>query len=266
VKRIYLKLLITAIPMLTATAQTFAEEPDLVIGSFPFPPLLHTTEAGTFSGTMGETVKMLCKEANLKCQFRVAPLARVYQEVRTGKIDALITLDLGQFHKCCILSQWHSPWSAGLFSSLPLKKTPATPEGMLGQSLIVVNGMRTPYSFMPDLDKWATERKIHLSTARDIPTSVKMFTRNRAPLLWGGEDFKWYINKINPTMRFIYKPLMTKNVALWIRKDKREIANQLNAAFDQLVRKSLLTESNLLNKTLMDKHYVDAPFDFKTNK
>lgn len=240
-------------------------KPDLVIGSFPFPPLLHTAEGGEFSGTMGETVKYLCAEAGLRCAFRVAPLARVYKEVRNGKVDALITLDLGQFNDCCQLSLWHSPWSAGLFSSLPEGETPSAPDTLLGHSLIVVNGMRSPYSFFPNLNQWSADKKVNLSVARDIPTSIKMFTRGRAPLLWGGEDFRWYIDKIEKDARYSYHPLLTKNVAVWVRKDKRDLTAKLDRAFVTLLRRDELNEQNLLKDPLMKQRYIDAPSDFKAD-
>lgn len=69
--------------------------------SFPIPPLLHATEDGEFSGTMGETVKALCVEQFLDCRFTVLPLARAYMRLKNGQDDALITLDLGQFVDCC---------------------------------------------------------------------------------------------------------------------------------------------------------------------
>ncbi len=252
--------------LLTSASLMASEEdskPDLVIGSFPFPPLLHSTESGDFSGTMGETVKYLCAEAGLRCSFRVAPLARVYKEIRNGKVDALITLDLGQFNDCCQLSLWHSPWSAGLFSSLPVGETPSVPNALLGHSLIVVNGMRSPYSFYPRLKQWAADKKVSLSVARDIPTSIKMFTRGRAPLLWGGEDFSWYIDKIEKDAHYSYHPLLTKNVAIWVRKDKRDLTAKLDRAFVSLLRRDELNEQNLLKESLMKQRYIDAPADFK---
>lgn len=246
--------------MLISSFSKAGDDGVITIGSFPFPPLLHLSQEGLFSGTMGETVKRLCTEAKLKCRFRVVPLSRAYNELRNGKIDALITLDLGQFDDCCLRSQWRSPWSAGLFSTLPFSEIPSDPQKMLGKNLIVVNGMRTPYSFMPDLDQWQQEKLINLSVGWDITIATKMFVRNRAEFLWGGEDFKWYINKHDSGMEYNFKPLMQKDVVVWIRKNKSKALTQLDTAFKRLEKNSLLNEKLLLNDALMKQYYQEAPF------
>ncbi|EAR59710.1 hypothetical protein [Neptuniibacter caesariensis] len=245
---------------LSASSYTLAAE-KLVIGSFPFPPLLHTAEDGSFSGTMGETVKSLCSEANIDCSFRVAPLSRVYNELRMGKIDALITLDLNQLNDCCLKSQWRSPWSAGLFALPNVAEIPETAEQMIGESLIVVNGMRTPYRFLPDLDNWSKEGKIKLSSGRDIKTATKMFTRNRASFLWGGEDFKWHISKHDPEMTYGFKPLMQKDVIVWVRKDQPDTLVKLDSALEALQIKQLLSDKSLLKDELMQTVYKEAAYD-----
>lgn len=259
----YRSLISGVLLVLISTIATAKDDDVITIGSFPFPPLLHLSEDGSFSGTMGETVKRLCAEAKLNCQFRVAPLSRTYNELRNGKIDALITLDLDQFEECCIRSQWRSPWSAGLFSFLPELDIPTDAQSMLGKSLIVVSGMRSPYGFLPKLDQWSEDKRINLSVGWDITTATKMFVRHRAEFLWGGEDFKWYINKHKPGVEYNFKPLMHKDVVVWVRKGKSESLSRLDSALQRMKQQGLLNQKVLLNEQLMEEYYKEAVFDKK---
>ena len=230
------------------------------IVSFSFPPILHETSSGGFSGTMGETVKMLCETANIKCEFRVVPLKRAYQQLRAGDADALITINIGQLNDCCIPSDWASPWSAGFFSSAGEAAIPKTQEDLKDKSLIVVTGMKSPYSFAPALDQMATDRTLTLFKAPKILSAVKMFLKQRAPLLWGGEDFKWYLEKLDKNANYIFKPKMEIPVVTWIRRDKPEVLAHLNRAYEILSGTGTLDKKNLLIPSLMERRYVDAPF------
>ena len=241
-------------------AVSLNKHPNVVISSFSFPPLLHATVDGGFSGTMGETVKMLCEKANLDCKFTVSPLKRTYKEVRSGTSDALITIDVGQLKDCCVPSEWTSPWTAGFFSSKGKNSIPQTQEGLIGKSLIVVSGMKSPYFFAKDLNALAKKRLLKLYKAPRILSSIKMFLAQRAPLLWGGEDFIWYINKLKADARYDFKPLIELPVVIWVRKDKQAILKMFNQAFVELKKTGVLGEKNLLQPYLMKQRYVDAPF------
>lgn len=247
------------IPVPAHTAQG-PEQDTITIVSFSFPPILHATETGAFSGTMGETVKMLCEAANKKCNFRVVPLKRAYEQVRSGDADAMITINVGQLKDCCVPSDWSSPWSAGLFSSNGREAIPKTQEDLIGRSLIVVTGMKSPYFFAKDLDQMSADRSMTLFKAPKILSAVKMFLKRRSPLLWGGEDFKWYIEKLDKQAKYEFKPLFTKPVVVWVRRDKPAILARLNRAFEILSGTNALNRKNLLNPSLMKQRYIDAPF------
>lgn len=237
-----------------------SERPTLKIASFPLPPILHMGLNGQFSGTMGETVKMLCEEANINCTFEIVPLKRAYQYLTSGKADALITLNLNQFNECCMPSQWTSPWSAGFFTRLDTETPPKQASDVLNKSLIIVNGMRSPYSFMPDLDLWDKEKRIHLFRALDVQTSVRMFNVKRADLLWGSDDFIWYFQKLKSPKTWEFHALTTNSVVLWVRNEKKEILDKLNISFTKLRAKNMLSEKNLLNDDVMKLRYSDAFF------
>lgn len=237
-----------------------AERQKVVIASFPFPPLLHLAEDGSFSGKLGETVKFICEEANLDCEFRISPLKRSYAELRTGKVDALITLDLSQFSECCLPSHWFSPWSAGIFSKGAYEDIPITPSQIMGDHLIVVNGMKSPYSFIPDLDDLAQTGDLHVYKAQNIEASVRMFINDRAGFLWGGEDFSWYMKKMAPQLNYTYKALFSKNVVLWIRKENNSFLDKFNKAYQHTIMNKLISNDGILISKLMAKRYKDAPF------
>ena len=226
---VFLVWMVTALP--SYGAETKLPDPlPVKILSFPIPPLLHNTADGDFSGTLGETVKALCEAQNLACSFSVLPLARAYLQLRNGSGDALITLNFGQFKKCCSTSAWASPWSAGFFSSSSSMIIPETPKDLLGTSIIAVNGMKSPYLFAPNLDEMVARKELSLFSARDISTAVSMFIGKRAPLLWGSDDFTWYFEKIDNNADYIFTPRVTAPVVIWVRKEKQEILRRLNQA------------------------------------
>jgi len=246
-----------------ASAPSFAVDstsPQVVtIDSFSFPPLLHENENGEFSGTMGETVKMICKAGEMLCNFSVVPLKRAYFRINEGQSDALITIDVGQLKECCIPSDWSSPWTAGFFSSTGIDAIPEVPEELQGKSLIVVQGMKSPYLFAEKMDKMAEDKLLLLYKAPHILSSVRMFLAGRAPLLWGGEDFKWYIKKIDAEAKFDFMPMIELPVVIWVNKNKPEVIRRFNQAFIKLKELKILDKNFLLQPQLLDELYLDAP-------
>lgn len=233
-----------------------ADRHKLIIASFLFPPLLHSAQGKSFSGTMGETVKYICKYAKISCEFEIVPLKRAYVELTRGHADALITLDLGQFKDCCSTSTWYAPWSAGLFAANS-NNIPEKAEQIYGKGLIVVNGMRSPYSFLPNLDALAENGTIKLHKALEISSAVLMFQQRRADLLWGGEDFKWYLKKLTPNKEYHYKPLMRKNVVLWTQNYKQETLRRFNEASIELMEQNIIGPDGLLIPEIMSIYYKE---------
>lgn len=231
----------------------------ITIDSFSFPPILHMSENGEFSGTMGETVKMLCETGGITCEFAIAPLKRVYQNVRSGEVDAMVTINVGQLTECCMPSDWAAPWTAGFFSSQSQRAIPEKPEDLIGEELIVVAGMRSPYLFAENLDQMAEDELLTLYKPRNILSAVRMWLKGRAPLMWGGEDFEWYINKINPMAEYTFEPIIELPVVIWVNKSKPEVLDILNQAFKKLTQQKLLDENNLIIPRLMQQRYQDAP-------
>ncbi|NVK17547.1 MAG: hypothetical protein HWE30_02500 [Methylocystaceae bacterium] len=230
----------------------------LVIGSFSFPPLLHLTENRKFSGTLSETIYETCEQAGIECVFRLLPLKRAYNDLRKNRVDGLVTLDLAQFNDCCLSSDWHSPWSAGFFSSDPYLSIPNKAEDTFDIPFIISHGMQSPYSFIPKMDEWIEQKKINVFKGKDIESAIRMFVHKRANLLWGGEDFKWYLNKIAPGFSYDYKPLFHKNVVLWVRKEKEEILNRFNQAYRKLIKENVIGHDGILAPKIMRQRYEEA--------
>jgi hypothetical protein len=233
----------------------------LNIAHFHIPPLMHTAIDGSFSGTMGETVKILCKEAKLNCFFENKPLKRSYRALERGDLDALITIDAGQFNDCCVASKWFSPWAAGIFSFSPFRNVPEKEEDMYGRKIILVHGMQSPYLFMPNLDKLSRQGKIDVAKAQDIKTAVGMFEKKRAPYLWGSDDFNWYFYRMDTGQERVFTEIVTKPVVIWVQKSKIKALKRLNKAFDNLHRQRLLNNKHLLVDKLMKQKYREAPFE-----
>lgn len=233
----------------------------LTIASFPFPPLFHTAHDQSFSGTMGETVKKICELGQVKCNFIILPPKRTYQYLEQGKVDALATIDLNQFKKCCVKSDWNSPWSAGFFLNERHFDAPDSEDDLLGSSLIIVKGMKSPFSFMPNLAKHENLQQIKVIRANSIWGAAKMLTLGRAPYMWGGEDFSWYLDKISPDHPYSFIGKKHYSVVVWARQEKAHLLRKLNAGFKRAQEQGLLSPKNLLNDELMKKLYIDAPFD-----
>ncbi|MBE7637893.1 hypothetical protein GUA87_13635 [Sneathiella sp. P13V-1] len=203
----------------------------------------------------------ICENAEIMCEVQVVPLSRAYQMVRKGVADALITLDFGQLKDCCTASKWFSPWSAGVYSYVPYRESPSKEEDMFDQHLLVVNGMKSPYLFMPNLDQNAKENKIRLSKAKDIKTAVSMFLKGRVPNLWGSDDFRWYMDRMGNNRKLSFTPLVTKPIVLWVNNSRADLLEKFNHAFKNLADAGMFDGKYLLREDVMKTHYKDAPFE-----
>jgi len=232
------------------------------LATFDYPPLFHTGATGEFSGTVGETVKYMCKKAELNCEVEVLPFKRAYQKLENKLVDGLITIKVRNFTKCCIPTDWETPWVAGFFSHKDITDIPKLPDEVIGERLIVVSGMQSPYEFMPKLDSWDKEKKLTLFKANDVFSATRMFLNQRAPYLWGSEDFNWYFNKQRPQENFNFLPLIVRPIVVWVQHDNLHVLNKLNYAYKQLMDEQVLDHKKLLNRELMSERYIDAPFDY----
>lgn len=263
-KTFHIKLLVLFLLGIACTiSPSFAQNKIIKLAAFEYPPFFHTTKDGKFSGTIGETVAYMCEEAQITCQIEALPYKRAYQKLFNDQVDGLITIDVKTFQNCCISSDWHTPWIAGFFSEKPLAEIPGSPDQVLGKTLITVAGMKSPYEFMPDLTQWAKEKKVGLFSVNNIFTATRMFINNRAELLWGSEEFKWYFEKQHAQNRFHFRPILAYSTVIWVRQDHPDILAKLNTGYALMQKNGALNKDNILNDELMKSRYVDAPFDYE---
>lgn len=242
----------------------FAAKAETVkFATFDYPPLFHTSKSERPSGTVVETVTYMCEQAGLNCQIEILPFKRAYQKLENKLVDGLITIKVDQFEECCTSVDWETPWSAGFFSHTTIQNTPKHPNEVLGERLIVVAGMRSPYEFMPDLDQWHQEEKIKIFQANNVFIATRMFLNKRANFLWGSEDFYWYFNKQETRQTFNFLPLIIRPVTVWIRKEKDQLRQKLNRIFHDVDTQAVLNPRQLLKEDLMRQRYEDAPFKYK---
>ena len=133
--------------------------------------------------------------------------------------------------------------------------------GHTGRDLIVVNGMRSPYSFLPDMDELAAQKTIKLFKAKDVQTAVLMFANGRADLLWGGEDFFWHLRRLTPGKPYAYRALFRKDVVLWVHKRKTGTLALFDAAYRCMAETGMISMNGLLAPDIMRARYLDADLD-----
>ncbi|WP_417841644.1 substrate-binding periplasmic protein [Terasakiella sp.] len=257
----YALLVCFCLAFLCASKVTYAQNDVVKLATFSYPPLFHSSEKGDPSGTVIETVTYMCELADMDCQIEILPFKRAYQKLENKLVDGLITIKVDQFEKCCTHTNWETPWIAGFFSHKSIVEIPKLPDEILGQRLITVAGMRSPYEFMPRLDEWSEQKKLTLFSANNAYTATRMFLNKRADYLWGSEDFYWYFNKQTDDINFTFLPLVVRPIVVWIQKDRPDILARFNATYEQLMGTQTLDHKKLLIPELMDIRYQDAPFD-----
>jgi hypothetical protein len=261
IRRSFLFLFSCLVLQITLSNVTWAADQKIVkLVTFNYPPLFHLSKDRRFSGTVGETVKYMCEKANLTCEIEVLPFKRAYQKLDNKLVDGIITIKVDRFKECCIHTDWETPWTAGFYAHKPINEIPQTPTDILGQSLIVVAGMRSPYAFMPNLDQWREEKKIKVFKSANTQLATRMFLSERAPFLWGSEDFNWYFNKMAPGKEFSFLPLVARPVVVWFQKDRPDLKDAFDQLLPEMEANEIFSSKKLLNDQLMDQRYLDAPF------
>jgi len=238
------------------------DKPRLEVGFavFEYPPLYHSTADGDFSGILGETFKALCERGNLQCTFNMLPVARAYKSLMTGSNQILISGKHPKFKKCCRASQWTYPWTSGIYSKNPLSEIPASGKELIGKSLIVLRGWIAPYVFQPKLDDLSSSGQLTLYKSISNQSAIRMLQSDRAQLLYGATEFRWYFDKMGLTGNFNFRHIRTMPLVLWVSTDRADILKRLDDAFEEMKAEGILTKSNILKPEILSARYVDAPF------
>jgi len=233
-------------------SNAYAENNSAKLAIYDYPPLYHISGDDSLSGSIGETVKEMCAIAGINCNTQFYPISRAYEAVIQGKSDITFSSIHPRFDECCLKAEWEYPWSSGLFALSHFKSIPKSEEEMIGKKIIFVNGWRSPYRFIPNLDALEKEGKLVVYRANDIPSAIKMLDRNRASLLWGSIDFLWHIKNLKMENRFHYEPRVFLPITIWVHKSKPKILKKLNDAFLKLKKNEGLEGNNLLSNEILN--------------
>lgn len=239
-------ILLFAVMMTQSAAHAHDNDDTVRVAIYDYPPLYHRSETGKLTGSIGQTFLRLCEVAKLTCQVTFYPLSRAYEEVLTNKSHVTFSSIHPRFDDCCTQTKWEYPWNAGLFTPIGLDNPPQSEEDLIGKRLIMVNGWRSPYRFIPNLDRLEKDNQLTIFRANDIDTALRMLDRGRANILWGSVDFSWHINRLDLYNRFQYHPRVTLPITIWINKSRPHVIDALNKAYQQLLQNNELTETNLL--------------------
>lgn len=243
-----------------ATEPSLTEAKEQIdIAFFEYPPLAHLTHSGRLSGTVIETVREICHQAELNCRFRILPVARVYRSVFNGDASVIITGRHPSFDECCSLGHWQHPWSAGIYSRAPLSMIAETEKQLEYHKMIIIRGWRSPFRYFENLQNMADRGSVKLSLAQDNMSAIRMLRHDRAEYMWGGGHFEWYLKKLGLEGEFQYKPLISSPLGLWVDKNRLDILLALNKGYNRLKESNLLNASgSQLNDELMAKRFEDA--------
>lgn len=242
-----------------ANADTDSAPDKVVISFFEYPPLAHVSHSGRLSGTVIETVREICVKAQLDCELRMLPVARVYRSIANGSSSVIITGRHPSFGDCCSVADWKFPWTAGIYSKTPLELIADTEEELKYRKMIIVRGWRSPYRYFENLKTLSDQGVVKLAMAQDNSSAIRMLEHERAEYLWGGSHFSWYLEKRGLSDVFNYKPLISSPLALWVDKNRPDILLALNKGYQRLKQEGGLTsDGSQLNRFLMAERYEDA--------
>jgi len=165
-----------------------------------------------------------------------------------------------KFEKCCRATQWSYPWTSGIYSKRPLSEIPVNGEGLIGKSLIILRGWIAPYIFEPNLDLMSSEDELTLFKASSNYSAIKMLQSNRAELLYGATEFRWYFDKMGLTEAINFRRIRTMPLVLWVSKERTDILARLDDAYQMLKVEGILNMNSVLKTDILSARYQDAPF------
>ncbi len=261
--RTFLGFLFVAVS-LPASAASVPTEPALpgdkvVISFFEYPPLAHVSHTGRVSGTVIETVREICAKAQIDCELRMLPVARVYRSISNGTASVIITGRHPSLGNCCSDANWHFPWTAGIYSKTPVDLIADSEEELRYRKMIIIRGWLSPYRYFENLRTLSDQGVVKLAMAQDNSSAIRMLEHERAEYLWGGSHFSWYLEKRGLTGEFNYKPLISSPLALWVDKNRPDVLLALNKGYQRLKQEGGLTaDGSQLNRFLMSERYEDA--------
>lgn len=213
-----------------------ADSTSLIVGYYDFPPSIYTAEDGHAQGPLVDLLTRMLQRAGYTSEFRSLPIARLYNELREGRIDVWA----GAPQKPELAG--HVLESDRLLAEVKLNlyyrpdtPTPAVPDDLAGKIMIVLSG----YSY------WPHARQLLLDPAREI---AQLRTSNRTSALEllrrkRGDYLLDYQLPLEQTLRDAGQPLLphvtVESLPIHLivsskREDAPQLLQKLDEVFDQM--------------------------------
>lgn len=213
-----------------------AEQPVVVVGYYDFPPSITTTADGRTEGPLADLLRRMVERAGYRPEFRGVPIARLYNDMREGRID----LWAGAPQKPELMGhvlESDRPLSEVRLNLYHLPETPPprTLEDMNGKVVIMLNG----YSY------WPRTRELLFDPARQIQelrtnhrqSALALLLRKRGDYLL---DYQTPAEQtvrdagLEPLPRVMVESLPIRLIISRKSDNAEQLLERLDAAFDQM--------------------------------
>lgn len=224
--------------LLLALASGFcrADLPVVTVGYYDFPPSIYTAPDGRAEGPLFDLLTRMLQRAGYTPEFRDMPIARLYNELREGRIDLWAGAPNKQELKDHVLES-DRPLAEVRLNLYYRPDTPApkVPEDLAGKVMIRLSG----YSY------WAHTRDLLLDPAREIihlrthrrESALELLRRQRGDYLL---DYQLPIEQIlkeagQPPLPYVTVESLPIRLIVSRKSDDAQLLLQrLDETFDQM--------------------------------
>lgn len=159
-----------------------ANPPVVTVGYYDFPPSISTTEEGRAVGPLADLLTKMLHRAGYTPEFRGLPIARLYNDMREGRIDLWAGAPAKPELKGHVLESDRplSEVRLNLYHR-PDTAAPNMPDDLAGKVIIMLSG----YSYWPRTRKLLLEpdRKIHELRTNHRESALELLLRKRGDYL-----------------------------------------------------------------------------------
>lgn len=144
-----------------------ADSPVIVVGYYDFPPSIFTTADGRTEGPLADLLTRMVRRAGYTPEFRGLPIARLYNELREGRVDLWAGAPRQPAVRDHVLSSDRLLAEVRLnLYHRPDTPSPRVPDDLAGKVMIMLSG----YTY------WQRTRELLMDPARQI---VELRTHRR---------------------------------------------------------------------------------------